>query len=78
MKYLPIILKYLWGVAVLIILYQFSQNGRYQIKSGEGLPLITDTRTGNVFIYRFQESTPNYWESLPALPAPSKPIPPQE
>lgn len=37
-----------WAVALLVLLYQYSQNGRYQFRNGEGA-LVIDTRTGAIY-----------------------------
>lgn len=38
------------GVAVVVVLYQWSQNGRYlPYPRGEGPPLLLDSRTGTMY-----------------------------
>jgi hypothetical protein len=38
----------LWALGLLVILYRYSENGRYQISSGGGAVII-DTRTGAIY-----------------------------
>lgn len=49
-KLLVAILSVLWALGALFVLWQFAQNGRYQTAQGEGRYILTDTRTGAVYI----------------------------
>lgn len=38
------------GITFLYLFYDFSKNGRYEVKSDEGNRIIIDTRTGETFL----------------------------
>lgn len=48
LKYTLISLVGIWAVAMLVLFYHLSENGRYQFRPGEGV-LVLDTRTGAVY-----------------------------